>query len=90
MAVFVYYGPKAAVRRVYGGDLVLLRRHVDVEDRPAVCSGLYPGGEGEYLRHAAVVLTDADEAEFFAAHWFAISVLALARFERPVPISRRA
>jgi RsiW-degrading membrane proteinase PrsW (M82 family) len=81
MAVFVYYGRKAAARRVYGGDLVLLRRRADAEDRPAVCSGLYPGGEGDYLPHAAVVLTDADEAEF-SAHWFAHADSVPAKFDR--------
>jgi protease PrsW len=81
MAVFVYYGRRSAARRVYGGDLVLLRRYVDAEDRPAVCSGLYPGAENDLLAHAAVVLTDADEAEF-QARWFGHAESLYAKFDR--------
>jgi RsiW-degrading membrane proteinase PrsW (M82 family) len=81
MAVFVYYGRRAAARRVYGGDLVLLRRHVDAVDRPAACSGLYPGADGDLLARAAVVLTEADEADF-EAHWFGHAESVYAKFDR--------
>jgi RsiW-degrading membrane proteinase PrsW (M82 family) len=81
MAVYVYYGRRAVARRVYGGDLVLLKRYVDAVDRPAVCSGLYPGGEDQSLARAAVVLTDSDAVEF-QAHWFAHAQSVPAKFDR--------
>ncbi|HEX3828995.1 MAG TPA: PrsW family intramembrane metalloprotease [Sporichthyaceae bacterium] len=81
MTVYVYYGMRTAVRRVYGGDLVLLRRHVDAVDRPAICSGLYPGGEEDFLPRAAVVLTEVDAMEF-ETRWFSHADSVPAKFDR--------
>jgi RsiW-degrading membrane proteinase PrsW (M82 family) len=81
VGVYVYYGRRADARRVYGGDLVLLKRYVDALDRPAVCSGLYPADEDDDLPRTAVILTDADANEF-QTHWFAHADSQHEKFDR--------
>lgn len=81
MAVYIYSGRRAQARRVYGGDLRLLRRHVDATDGTAVFSGLFPGTDEDQLRPAAVILTDADAAEFHE-HWFGHADTIAVKFDR--------
>src|SRR5258706_12752467 len=81
VAVHVYWGRRGDARRVYGGDLVLLRRHIDTTNLSAVFSGLFPGADGDHLGPVAVILTDADEAEF-RAHWFRHAETVQAKFDR--------
>lgn len=79
MAVHIYWGPRERAALVYGGDLVLLRRWAQQQDRTAVFSGLYPDSGG--ARPAAVVLTDADEVEF-QARWSGWAASTPEKFER--------